>query len=165
MTTQKEFSTRLDLFFKTLGETGQITHACKVSGNERRHMYHKRDDDPEFAERWEQALETYADAIEAAAYRRAVDGTDKGVYYLGEQIATEKQYSDSLLALMLKAKRRREYGDSSKLELTGADGGPVKVEESPTQIARELLFAISTAMRNAGTETPRHDVDSGEDLA
>lgn len=156
---------RDNLFFATLAKTGQVTHASDVAKIDRRYAYRLRESDAEFAERWDQALETYADAIEAAAYQRAVEGTDKGVYYLGDLVATEKQYSDSLLALMLKAKRRREYGDQSKMELTGADGGPVKVEESPTQIARELLFAISTAMRNAGTESSRHDVDSGEDLA
>lgn len=157
--------TKDELFFDALAKTGQITHACDVAKLDRRNVYRKKESNAEFSERWDQALETYADALEAAAYRRAVEGTDKGVYYLGDLVATEKQYSDSLLALMLKAKRRREYGDTSKLELTGANGGPVNVEESPTQIARELLFAISTAMRNAGTETAPQHADDGADLA
>lgn len=78
---------------------------------------------------------------------------------------TVKKYSDSLLALMLKAKRKREYGDSSKVELSGADGGPVKVEESPTAIGRKIAFALAVAMRAKEQGATVEPDDSGEDMA
>ena len=80
------------------------------------------------------------------------------------RVVTVKKYSDSLLALMLKAKRKREYGDSSKVELSGADGGPVKIEESPTAIGRKIAFALATAMR-AKEQEATVEPDDGSDMA
>lgn len=75
-----------------------------------------------------------------------------------------REYSDSLLALMLKAKRKREYGDSSKVELTGADGGPVKTEQSPTEIARSIAFALALGLRAKEQQATVEPAD-GSDLA
>lgn len=76
------------------------------------------------------------------------------------KVAYVREYSDTLLALMLKAKRKREYGDASKIELTGADGGPVEIEETPTQIGRKLAFALALGLRAA-----EQQVEDGTDLA
>lgn len=153
--------TKDDLFFAELKRTGQITQAAFNAGIDRSYAYKRRDNNPEFAKRWDEALDAFADTLEAEARRRAVEGTDKGVWHQGVLVGTEKQYSDSLLALMLKAKRRREYGDTSKVELTGADGGPVKVEEPPFEIGRRIAFALTVAARAKDQGPP---VD-GTDLA
>lgn len=155
---------KLDIFFETLATTDHVQKAVTASGLSRRSVYAWRDTDPEFAQRWTDAREAYVDKLEAEAYRRAVEGTEKGVWHQGVQVGAERQYSDSLLALMLKAKRKREYGDSSKVELSGADGGPVKVEESPTAIGRKIAFALAVAMRakeQEGAVLP----DDGSDMA
>lgn len=136
-----------DLFFAELAKHGLVTTAANTAGIDRSNAYKLRDSDPGFAERWTKALETYVDTLEAAAHQRAVTGIPKGVWHQGEQVGTEIQYSDSLLSLMLKAKRKREYGDASKIELTGADGGALKVEESPTAIARSIAFALALGLR------------------
>jgi hypothetical protein len=159
-TAQQIAAGKRDLFFAQLAEHGQITRAATEAGIDRSEAYKTRDSNPEFAERWFTALERYVDGLEEAARKRAVDGTDKGVYHQGVLMATEKQYSDSLLALMLKAKRPREYGDKSKVELTGADGGPVAIEETPTQIARKIAFALAIGLRNKDQQ-----LEDGTDLA
>jgi uncharacterized protein YeaC (DUF1315 family) len=155
---------QLEIFFSTLAATDHVQKAVTASGLSPRSVYYWRDKDPEFAQRWTDAREAYVDKLEAEAFRRAVEGTEKGVWHQGMQVGTEKQYSDSLLALMLKAKRKREYGDASKVELTGADGGAVKVEESPTAIGRKIAFALAVAMRakeQEGAVIP----DDGSDMA
>lgn len=156
---------QLDIFFETLAATDHMQKAVAASGLAERSVYYWREHDPEFAQRWTNAREAYVDKIEAEAYRRAVEGTDKGVYHQGALVATEKQYSDSLLALMLKAKRKREYGDASKVELTGADGGPVKVEETPTAIGRKIAFALALGLRAKEQGATVAPDDSGEDMA
>lgn len=152
-----------NLFFAGLAKHGQITRAARDADISRVTVYSLRDSNPEFSTRWSEALDAYADSLEAAAHQRAVEGTDKGVYHQGVLMATEKQYSDSLLLAMLKAKRKREYGDASKIELTGTDGGPVQVEETPIQIARKIAFALALGLR-AAKEAPQQP-DDGSDLA
>ena len=152
-----------DLFFAALAKYGVATRAMQDADLDPKVVYDNRKNDPEFAERWRQSLEAFADSLEDAARQRAVEGTDKGVYHQGVLMATEKQYSDSLLSLMLKAKRKREYGDASKIELTGADGGALKVEESPTAIARSIAFALALGLRAKEQAVP--SADDGSDLA
>ena len=149
-----------NLFFAGLAKHGQITRAARDAGIHRVTVYNLRDSNPEFATRWSEALDAYADSLEAAAHQRAVEGTDKGVYHQGVLMATEKQYSDSLLLAMLRAKRK-EYGETSKVEITGADGGPGAIEETPTQIARKIAFALALGLRAAKEQT----ADDGSDLA
>lgn len=52
---------------------------------------------PVFKQEIEDALAEYQATIQMELHRRAIEGVDKGVYYNGEQIGTEKVYSDALL--------------------------------------------------------------------
>lgn len=72
-----------------------------------------------------EAEELAADVIEREAYRRAVEGVEKGVYYKGIHMDTEVVYSDTLMVKMLEAKRRRQFGN--KTEITGKGGGPLQI--------------------------------------
>lgn len=162
--TRETADQRRKIFLAELAAHGRVATACRAAGLDRSDTYKTKDRDPEFAKQWDDALEMFIDSLEGAARLRAVEGTEKGVWHQGVQVGTERQYSDSLLALMLKAKRKREYGDASKVELTGADGGPVKVEESPTAIGRKIAFALAVAMRakeQEGAVLP----DDGSDMA
>ncbi len=183
-----------DLFFAALAKYGVATRAMQDADLDPKVVYDNRKNDPEFAERWRQALEAFADSLEDAARQRAVTGLRKpvihqgGLTYLyqlgpdGRPLKGEdgnylldldeegkpkflytREYSDSLLSLMLKAKRKREYGDASKIELTGADGGALKVEESPTAIARSIAFALALGLRAKEQAVP--SADDGSDLA
>ena len=59
---------------------------------------------------------------------------------------TVTKYSDPLLALLLKGRRKKVFAD--RTELTGADGGPVNLDES-TRVARVAqLLALANARAN-----------------
>ncbi len=139
---------KIETFFETLAATDHVGEALRASGLPSRTVYGWRDKDPEFAQRWTEAREAYADKLEAEAFRRAVAGTPKGIWHQGVKVGEDVQYSGSLLALQLKAKRKSEYGDASRVELTGADGGAIKVEESPHAIGRKIAFALAVALRD-----------------
>lgn len=82
------------------------------------------DTDPDFAEQVQESLDLAADRFEEEAIRRAVEGTEKGVYFQGSLVDTETVYSDTLLVKVLQARRPDKYGN--KTELTGAAGGPLE---------------------------------------
>jgi len=56
---------------------------------------------------------------EEEADRRALDGTKKPVFHKGEICGYIREYSDSLLALQLKAGNPDRYADRSKVEHKG----------------------------------------------
>ena len=79
----------------------------------------------EFETAVEEACEAATDLLEEAARERALNGVVKGVYYKGDLVDTEVQYSDSLMALFLKAKRKSQFGD--KTEISGPGGKALTV--------------------------------------
>lgn len=115
----------VDVYLTELARHGMAQTAAVAAQTTVRAVAKLIEDNSEFAYAVEDALERSADAVEAEVRRRAIDGIDKGIYFQGELVATEKQYSDQLLTLLAKAKRRREFGD--KQEITGAGGGPLIV--------------------------------------
>ena len=91
--------------------------------------------DPHFAAQWAEALEVADGALLAEAHRRAVDGTSKALFFKGERIydldpetgkkipVSEKEYSDRLLELMLKARFPRLFVERHAVEHFDAPGG------------------------------------------
>lgn len=70
---------------------------------------------PSFKQEIEDAKEEYQATLQMEMHRRAVEGVDKGVYYNGEQVATEKVYSDSLLVKMVDT-HNPEYKEAKQKE-------------------------------------------------
>ena len=191
---------RYELFLSELAVDGNVTRAANIAGVQRACVYDKRERDPEFAKRWANAINAFADTLEKEAFRRAVLGVEKPIAYQGQftyvmerdqngkviydmtdegevdkdgnpkltrtprykldengqpQVVAIREYSDSILLAMLKAKKPQEYRDNAKIELGNAPGETFKTETTPTQAARVIAFALAQGLRN---------VANGEDL-
>ena len=88
-----------------LAETGVVTSACRAAGVDRSTVFRWRQDDPEFAAEWEDALEQAADRFESEAIRRAVEGVEDPVFHQGVIVGHVVKYSDNLLVNVIRAKR------------------------------------------------------------
>ena len=64
-----------------------------------------------------EALVQFCEVIEGAIIRRGIEGVPKGVYWQGEKVAEELQYSDPLL-LALAKRHIKEYGDRMQIDAT-----------------------------------------------
>jgi hypothetical protein len=115
-----------DAFLAHLAETGILTDAAAAAGVDRSNVYRRRQDDPEFAKLVDEAIDMAADKLEREARRRALEGVEEPVYQGGQLVGTKTVYSDSLLALLLKGRRKKVFAE--RIEQTGADGGPVKTQ-------------------------------------
>ncbi|EYB69065.1 hypothetical protein DEIPH_ctg011orf0032 [Deinococcus phoenicis] len=113
-------------FLIELEQHGNVTRAARAIGIRRQYAYEVKAEDPIFSEAWDNALQEWADLLEGEADRRAFEGTVKGVWYKGEQVGEEKQFSDTLLMFRLKALRPDLYKERQATELTGEGGGPVR---------------------------------------
>ena len=99
----------LDAFLDELARGASTTAAIEAVGISYGSVQNRRHDDPEFARRWEEAVQMGVDRLEDEARRRAVDGVVKPVYQGGTRVGEIREYSDSLLSLILKGKRPEVY--------------------------------------------------------
>lgn len=106
-------------FLETLALTGQITKAAKAAGVVRETPYAWRKIDPEFAKAWDAALEKAYDMLEDVAIERATKGTLRPVFQGGVKVGAMREYSDGLLALLLKA-HKPAFRDKSDVHVSGS---------------------------------------------
>lgn len=118
---------RKELFLAQLRREPNITKAAKAAGYARRYMYALRDEDPDFARAWDEALDESLDAAEGELYRRAIKGVLKPVYQGGKKVGTVREFSDTLLIFYLKTIGKKR-GYIERHEVTGADGAPIQIE-------------------------------------
>ena len=106
-------------FLSVMRQTANATRAAAAIGVNRKTVYNWRDEDPEFAEAWLHARESYAeDVLEAEADRRAVEGVHHRTYFDkdGNAVGEERRYSDTLLIFRLKGLKPNEYKDVGAYE-------------------------------------------------
>ncbi|MFT9380640.1 hypothetical protein [Gluconobacter sp. P5B12] len=108
---------RKEQFLKHLAANGNISAAGRFANVQRSTLYHWKETDPQFASLWDDALEEAADALEAEARRRAIEGYDEPITYGGRVVCdpetgsplVRKKYSDGLMAFLLKAHRPSRF--------------------------------------------------------
>ncbi|MDE0206907.1 MAG: hypothetical protein OXP66_12885 [Candidatus Tectomicrobia bacterium] len=94
-------------FLSALEKTGIVGWAAKTAGVGRRTVYDHKQADPDFAESWEQALDTAEDNLWGEVIRRAVEGEKVPVYYKGKEVGHTTRKSDTLLMFAIREMQRR----------------------------------------------------------
>jgi hypothetical protein len=114
---------RQERFLKALAETGIVSAAVEIAGTSRTRVYELRKRNPGFAAGWEDAEERAADALEAEAWRRAVDGVQEPLVSGGKLVRDDdgqpiaiRRYSDALMIALLKARRPGRFKDRAVVE-------------------------------------------------
>jgi hypothetical protein len=123
-------------FLDALAATASVRAACEFARIDRASVYRWRDEDPRFAEEWNAALDRGTDALEDEAVRRAREGWEKPIYRGNELVGSVREYSDALLALVLRARRPEKYRERPVIEVD--DAGELTSNERRARIA-ELL--------------------------
>lgn len=113
-------------FLEHLAETCNVSKSCEFSGLARQTAYEWKQADPEFSADWEKALTIGADKLEEEAIRRAYEGYDSPVYQGGKLVGIVREYSDTLMCLLLKGRKRTVFGD--KTEVSGPGGAPIQAQ-------------------------------------
>ena len=86
--------------------------AANAAGVGRSTAYLWRQEDPEFAAKWDEAVAEEIDRLEDEAFRRAVKGVKRPVYRGGVLVGEITEYSDRLLMFLLKRRRPEVYARS-----------------------------------------------------
>lgn len=135
---------RRKIFLDQLEAGNSESFAARAAGGELRKFKRWRDDDPDFAKDWEEALEAGTDFIEDVATERAL------------------KKSDSLMAMILKARRPEKFDRGSKLELSGG----ISVEGSRAKLLNKVARlqaqrAVSGPSPESESEVP--EAESAEE--
>lgn len=125
-------------FLEYLRQGWSVSASAGKIGLSRQALYAQRLLDAEFAQVWEDALEVGTDIFEDELKRRAVEGTEKPVFYRGEIVGHIKEFSDTLLIVALKARRPEKYRERFDIEIKDA--------------RKRAELAIEQMMREAGVD-------------
>jgi len=123
-------------------ETGNITKAARMAHMSRTNHYEWLKESEDYKEAFAQAEEAVADRLEEEAWRRAVEGTVKPVFYKGQQVGGIREYSDTLLIFLLNGMRPEKYKKHSSHELKGElglRGQVVNTNEHKYHIIQEII--------------------------
>jgi len=108
---------------------------------DRRKVYDWRQEDPDFEAELTKAAGIYVEKLEAEADRRGVDGVEKGIYYKGDKVATEKEFSDTLLIFRLKGLAPEKYRE--RQEISGQINH-VLIKEVEVRLIGEERLALNS---------------------
>jgi hypothetical protein len=87
-------------FLSALVEFGQVTYAANVAGMTRRSFYARRQRDPDFAQRWDEALDSFEESLTQRVIATAVHmGTGRWVPAL-DPITGEPELNDDFEPLL-----------------------------------------------------------------
>lgn len=121
-----------DRFLRLLASGMSVTSACEGAGINRVYAYQLRRSNPEFAAKWEEALESATDALEERARERAMES------------------SDTLMIFLLKANRREKYAGLDRVAIVGDADNPVRVTDDRKPLEALLNAAVAAALTIEG---------------
>lgn len=138
------------LFLKELARTGSVLDSAALIHRSRRNLYRDYENDPVFKQDWDEALEMANERLEAEAYRRAVLGVEEPVFQGGVLVGKVQRYSDGLLKMLLTAHNPNKFSD--KLQMTGANGGPIQhTQVDLSELSDEDLANLEAILTRAAT--------------
>lgn len=136
-------------FLRVLESTGKYSHASRAIGAPLSAYRLRSERDPLFKAKMEEAIQFYKDGFEVEAVRRAVNGVDKDIYWQGTVVGTEKHYSDSLLARLLRANDPDKFGD--KQEVNHNVNGTIQHDLNLDALSHDEQIALFDMLSRAAT--------------
>lgn len=144
---RKLTAARKKTFLAAVAAGNTITGAAKLVGVSTQTVTNERRRDEVFDRQVDEAREGFAEHLESEAYKRAVTGVEKVVYFKGVPVGKERVYSDRLLETMLAANNRRyKRDDAAKVAVVVA---PLSTQElmAARDIGRENVEALDAVAR------------------
>lgn len=113
----------IDTFISAIMTGASVTRATRKAGVHITLPYKRRIEDEAFRNAWKQAADIGTELMEQEAARRAYHGTLKPVFHKGQKCGFVREYSDTLMIFMLKARKPEVYREG--IEDSGSGRGMV----------------------------------------
>ncbi len=106
-----------------------VTQAATQAGVGRRTHYDWLKADPSYQAQFADLEEAVTETLEREAMRRGTEGTLKPVFYQGKACGKIREFSDTLLIFLLKARRPETYRERSDVQSTIQGGISISWDE------------------------------------
>jgi hypothetical protein len=110
------------LFLMELKASCNITVSAEKIGFTRQCMYDHKKKDKLFSDAWDNALDEGIDLLEKKAQDRAFNGVEKKIFFKGEKVDTQVEYSDGLTTFLLRAHRPEKYAKEAAVNINTPAG-------------------------------------------
>jgi hypothetical protein len=117
-----------EMFLEHYARTGSVCAAAKLTKIDVGNHYAWLKNTPGYPELFEKAHQKAIAVLEDEARRRSVEGVQEPVFYKGQVVGHITRFSDQLLMFLLKGANPAKYRENAKVEVTGTDGEPIRLE-------------------------------------
>ena len=147
-------------FLKTLAQSMNVMLSCKAAAVTRASAYAERHRSTVFRKQWDQAIKEALELLEASAWQRASRGIMEPIWMKDEdgkpvKVDQVPKYSDVLLMFLLKAHNPAKYRETFRQEISGPEGAPIEVTQTPTisqeRIDQALLWRADRLRSKVGS--------------
>lgn len=139
-------------FLDTLSTSGNIRSSAAVHGISEAAIENRRRSDPNFADAVDIARQMATYKLEEEARRRALHGVERDVYYKGEVVGKQLEYSDKLLTLLLQANDKDRYGkEGNKTVNVTQNISTADQENTLTKLGSFLKIDINMSGEGSGS--------------
>lgn len=154
--------TEMESFCEILRVSFSVDLAAKKLGYHPVSLHRYKDSHPEFAKMWDLAQQIALNNLESEAYRRAVLGVEKPVWYKGVEVGYVLEYSDSLLSKLLEGNHPEKYKNQSKVNVNIDTKDPAEILAAAHQKAERRRKALieGEATESADGTAQRLEVDT-----
>ena len=147
-TKRHELDERIDEVLECIADQFSVSKMLEKLGINRRAFYHRIATDETFRQRVDEARRIGAERLEDEAYRRAVEGVERAKYGAGGfQIGVEREYSDRLLHVLLKANKPEKYGENWAIKHQHSGSVETRVAGVDRDELRQTLIERLQAVR------------------
>lgn len=124
-------------FLAGFATCGTVSHAAKAAGINRSQHYRWLEKSQDYVKEFELAQMAAAEALEAEARRRAIEGTEEDVRYQGKKVGPVRRYSDILLIFLLKGALPSKYAE--RRQITGNETAPLVPDPGHAELSNAAL--------------------------
>ncbi len=124
----KKSPKRMQIIIQAFSEGKSVGAACQLADIKPSTLRYWRIQDKNFDQACKDAWVQGTGILEDVAFDRGRNGTEADVYHQGMIVGTKIEHHDTLLLRTLESRAPESWGRATqRMELTGANGGPLKV--------------------------------------
>ena len=140
----KKTQHNMETLLSVLKETGSPVQACEAIDIKPSTLKYWRQQDRVFDEACLDAHKQSTTRLETSVLDRAANGWEEPKYHEGIEVGAIRKYDNGLSLKVLERVRPEEYGPPKveKLEITGANGGPVRMVTIDVKASLQELMQL-----------------------